>query len=213
MRWIDRLARRIGHWSIPEFPLFIVVANGAIYLLSQVQPFFLDRLLLYPEAVRAGEWWRVVTFLFVPPLAGGPILLVFWLYFLYTCAQALEREWGEFQFCLFYLIGAAATAITALTVVHHSLSNVPLNATLILAFATLFPDFELLLFFILPVKIKYIAWVMWLGIGWSLLMGGFVTRAAVAASLFNYFLFFGPDLWQALKLKIEVARNRRRFRP
>ncbi|MFA5976210.1 MAG: rhomboid family intramembrane serine protease [Elusimicrobiota bacterium] len=212
MRWIDRLERHIGRWSIPEFPLFIVVANGAIYLLSQVQPAFLSQLLLDPDAVRAGQWWRIVTFLFVPPFAGSLILLVFWLYLLYTYAHALEQEWGEFQFCFFYLIGAAATAIAALFIARDTISNVPLNTTLFLAFATLFPNVELLLFFVLPVKVKYIAWVLWGMSGVSLVMGSFVTRVAIAASLLNYLLFFGPELLEALKLRVQVARNRRRFR-
>ena len=188
MRWLDRLERHFGSWSIPQFPLFIAAANGVIYLLAQVQPHFIQRLILDPAAVGAGEWWRVVTFLFVPP-AWGPIAMVFWLYLLYTYAQTLEQEWGEFKFCFFYLIGAVATVLASLFIVQEPLSSVALNTTLFLAFATLFPDFELLLFFILPVKVKYLGWVAWAVIAWSFVTGGFVTRVGIAASLFNYFLF------------------------
>jgi hypothetical protein len=68
------------------------------------------------------------------------------------------------------------------------------------------------LFFILPVKVKYLALLTWLGLAWSFMTGSLVTRVAIAASLVNYALFFGPSLWQALLLKVEVWRNRRRFR-
>ena len=211
MSWLDRLERRFGNWSIPQFPLFIAAANGVIYLLAQTRPDFLYQLLLDPEAIRQGQFWRAVTFLFVPPMMG-PIWMVFWLYLLYQYSIALEHEWGEFRFCLFYLIGALATIIAALGIVHTTLSNIPLNTTLFLAFVTLFPDFELLLFFIIPVKVKYLAYVTWAGVLYFVIFGSFVTRVAIAASLLNYVLFFGPDLWQGFKLRWEVWRNRRRFR-
>src|ERR1035441_1608479 len=91
VKWLDQLERRFHFVAIPEFPLFIATANGLIYLLSQFEPVFVQRLLLDPAAIRAGEWWRGVTFLFVPPQMN-PIFLVFWLLFIYQCAQALEHS-------------------------------------------------------------------------------------------------------------------------
>jgi hypothetical protein len=211
MSLLDRLERRFGAWAIPQFSLFIVMSNGLIYLLAQLRPEFLYRLLLDPEAIRRGEVWRVVTFLFVPPMMG-PLWMVFWLLVLYQCAQALEHEWGDFRFCLFYAIGALATLVAAVWMVGEPLSNVPLNTTLFLAFATLFPNFELLLFFILPVKVKYLAALTWLWMAWAFVTGSTVTRVGIGASLVNYGLFFGPQIWQTAKLKLEVYRNRRRFR-
>ncbi len=211
MTWLDRLERRFGAWAISRFALFIVMANGLIYLLAMARPEFIDRLLLDPDAIRHGEIWRAITFLFVPPQLG-PFWMMFWLLLLYQFALALEQEWGDFRFGLFYGIGALATIVAALWIVGASLSNVPLNTTLFLAFATLFPDFELLLFFILPVKVKYLAWLTWLGMMGSLVMGSEVTRVAIGASLVNYALFFGPQIWETIKLKWNVFQNRRRFR-
>jgi membrane associated rhomboid family serine protease len=212
MRWLDYLERRIGFLSIPQFPLFIAAANGIIYFMSQAQPVFVERLILDPVAVRAGEWWRVITFLFVPPQMN-PLFLVFWLLLLYQYATALENAWGEFHFFIYYLLGAAATVLAALLVLQEPLGNVPLNTSLFLAFATLYPDVELLLFFFLPVKVKYLAWFVWLTIALSFILGSFVTRVALAAALANYALFFGDDIWKAARLRWEVYRNRRRFRP
>lgn len=209
MRYIDKLERRFRHWAIPQFALFIAAANGVIYLLALQRGEFLDQLLLDPNAVRQGQVWRLITFLFVPPMMNI-LLEVFWLLWLYQVAQALENEWGDFRFCLYYAIGGLATIVAALWIVGETLSNVPLNITLFLAFATLYPDFEFLLFFILPVKVKYLAWLIWVGLGWSLITGSMLTRVAIVASLANYALFFGPDLWQSLRLKIQVYRNRHR---
>jgi hypothetical protein len=212
MRWLSYLERRIGFLSIPQFPLFIAAANGIIYFMSQAQPVFVERLILDPVAVRAGEWWRVFTFLFVPPQMN-PLFLVFWLLLLYQYATALENAWGEFHFFIFYLLGAAATVIAALLVLHEPLGNVPLNTSLFLAFATLYPDVELLIFFILPIKVKYLAWFVWLTMAASFVFGSFTTRIAIGASLANYGLFFGADIWMAAQLRWEVYKNRRRFKP
>ena len=211
MSLLDRLERRFGAWTIPQFPLFIVMANGLIYLLAQVNSDFLLRLVLDPQAVRQGEVWRVITFLFVPPMMG-PLWMVFWLLLLYQFAQALEQAWGEFRFLVFYAIGAISMIMAALWIAGDMVSNVPLNTTLFLAFATLFPNFELLLFFILPVKVKYLAMLTWLGLAWALAVGSTTTRVAIGASLVNYFLFFGAQIWETIKLRVDVYRARRRFR-
>lgn len=211
MKWLDRLERRFGNWAIPQFSLFIAAANGLIYVLALQRSEFSYQLILDPEAVRQGQIWRLITFLFVPPPLG-PLGMAFWLLLLFQFAQALENEWGEFRFCLFYALGALATIVAAMGIVGDTLSNAPLNTTLFLAFAALHPDFELLLFFILPVKVKYLAWLTWLGLAWGVITGSAATRVAIGASLINYALFFGPDHWQGLKLKIEVYRNRRRLR-
>jgi membrane associated rhomboid family serine protease len=211
MNFLDKLERRFGNWAIPQFALFIVLANALIYVLSQIRPDFVYQLTLDPEAIRQGrEYWRIVTFLFVPPPLGL-LWMMLWLFVFYQFAQALEQEWGEFRFCLFYVIGALATIIAALCM-GETLSNLPLNTTVFLAFATLFPNLELLLFFIIPIKVKYLAIFTWVGLLWSFIVGNMVTRVAILASLVNYLMFFGPGLWQTLLLKIEVYKNRRRFR-
>jgi hypothetical protein len=211
MKWLDSLERHF-HWlAIPQFPLFIATANGLIYLMAQFEPLFVQRLMLDPVAVRAGEWWRVLTFIFVPPMMS-PIFLVFWLLLLYQYSQALENAWGEFRFFFFYFIGAAATVFAALTILNEPPSNISLNTSLFLAFATLYPDFELLLFFIIPIKVKWLAWFVWITVALSCILGSFVTRVTIAASLSNYLLFFGADIWRSVLLRWEVYRNRRRFR-
>ncbi len=209
MRWLDSLERRFHFVAVPEFPLFIVTANGLIYLMKQFRPAFVYQLILDPAAIRAGQWWRVITFLFVPP-EMGPIWIVFWLVLLYQYSQALESAWGEFRFFFFYLLGALATVVASLTILHEPIGNVSLNTTLFLAFATLFPDFELLLFFILPIKVKYLGWFVWATVLLSFIMGTSVTRVAIGASLINYMLFFGWDIWSGLKLKWQVYQNRKR---
>ena len=117
MKWLDSLGTpfSLGLRIFLNFLSFIVRLRAVfIYLMARVPARTLwNRLLLNPADPilrRAGEWWRVVTFLFVPPMDMNPIFLVFWLLLLYQYAQALEAAWGEFRFFFFYLIGAVATS-------------------------------------------------------------------------------------------------------
>jgi hypothetical protein len=176
-----------------------------------MRPEFYDWLLLDPAAIRGGQYWRLITFLFVPPPMGF-IWMFFWLLVLYQFSLALEREWGDFRFCLFYGIGALSTILAALLIVGDTLTNVPLNTTLFLAFATLFPEYEVLLFFILPVKVKILALITWLWMIWQFAAGSFSMRVAIGASLVNYLIFFGPQIWENIKLRAQVYQNRRRFK-
>jgi hypothetical protein len=194
----------------PQLALFIVIANGLIFLLSQIRPEFAGQLILNPIAISEGQWWRLFTFLFVPPQIGF-FWMLFWLLLLYQLSLALESAWGEFRFFWFYIIGGIAMIVAALGFAHETLPNIPLNTTLFLAFATLFPNFELLLFFILPVKVKYLAALTWIALIWSFFAGDSVVRITILASLVNYVLFFGGSIARTLRLKWEVYRNRRRL--
>ena len=209
-RWFDRLERRFSGWAMPQLSNFIVGMNAAIWALSLARPEFPARLTLEPALVRQGELWRVVTFLFIPP-ETSPLWLFFWLYLLWLYAQHLEARWGDFRFNLFYGIGAAATVLGSLAA-GVPFSNVPLNATIFLAFAHLWPDFELLFFFVLPVKVKWLAWLAWAGIAWSFLVGGGLTRLALLCGLANYALFFGAEHLQSLRQGLALRRHRRRYK-
>ena len=106
--WFDRIERRL-HWlSIPGLASFLVGMNAMVWVMSLLRPAFPSLLVLDPWALRHGQWWRAVTFLFVPP-ASGPIWTIFWLMLLYTFAAALENEWGDVRFNLYYGLGVIAT--------------------------------------------------------------------------------------------------------
>lgn len=208
--WFGRLEYRLGEWAFPQLALFIVAMNAAVYVLSMFRPEFGAMLDLEPALVLQGQVWRLFTFLFIPP-PMRPIWMFFWLYILFVYAQRLEAEWGDFKFNVFYGVGALAT-IAASLILGVGLSNMTLNTTIFLAFAALDPDFELLLFFFLPVKVKYLAWLAWAGISLAFLFGGWGARLALAAGTVNYFLFFGREHWDGVKFRLQVHRNRRRYR-
>lgn len=211
MKWLNQLERKYRRYAIRDLMTYIVVLNVVVAALTFLVPQsnLIGRFALIPEYVLRGEVWRLFTFLTIPP-AMQPLWLFFALYIYYLVGSSLERQWGSFRFNIYYLIGWLAT-LAAAFISGQTVYATHLNLSLFLAFAYLFPNFEFQLFFILPVKVKYLAWLNWFFIGWTVLTGFLPDRLAAAASTVNYFIFFGPDLIKNIKSRRQVMQNRRRF--
>lgn len=211
MTLLTRIERKFGWMAIGQLPVYIVSAQALIYVWALLNPGQIHRLTLNPVAVvQGGEVWRLLTFLFIVP-ARNPIFAFFYLYLFYIYGSALEREWGSFRFTIFYLVGAVGTIVTAF-LFGNAGGSFFLNLTIFLAFAALYPDFVLYLFFILPVKIKWIAWATWAWVAYSFALGGGVMKATILVSIANYLLFFSRHHYENVKTEIERIRHRRRFK-
>ena len=202
--WVDRLERRFGFLAAPGLPIFIVVMTVACALLASFKPEFSDALALDPLALERGQVWRAVTFLFVPPPAG-PLWLILWIAMLYSILQALETAWGEFKFTVFLAIGLLATALGAVAV-GAEFGNGYILLAAFLAFARLMPDREVLVMFVLPVKLRWLAALASLYAALTFVMSGFAGQVWMAAGLAPYILFFGEGHWR------EVSSAWRRWR-
>jgi hypothetical protein len=176
-----------------------------------MNPEGLHFLTLNPAAIVEGrEYWRLLTFLFIPPMQN-PLFTFFFLYLLYVYGSALETEWGSFSFTLFYLCGAMGTVVAAFFF-GGSAGAFYLNTSLFLAFAAVHPDFELLFFFVIPLKIKWLALATWVWFGYLFLGASIATKASLLVSFINYFLFFGPVHFASVRDMIVRTRHRRRFK-
>lgn len=210
MKWIDRLNRKFGRYAITDLIKYIVFLNAVVYVLMLIPGSNLhSRLVLVPELVLRGEIWRLISYIFIPP-ASSPIFILFTLYFYYMVGTNLEAVWGSFRFNLYYFIGMLGTTI-AIFITGGVATPTYINLSLFLAFAYLYPDHQLLLFFILPIKMKYLAYLNWAIIGYSVLTQPIPYKVAAVVSVINFFLFFGPDMLDGLKLKRQVRQNRKRF--
>jgi hypothetical protein len=185
-RLLARLERRFGGLAIPNLILYVVGGMAIVWMLAFVRPDVVERLMLDMPAVRHGQLWRLVTFLFVPTDFGYLVMIN--LYFTWWVGTSLEEAWGAFKFNAFYLFGALATIAAAAFA--GGASNLYLDESLILAFGTLFPDITILLFFVLPVRGKWIGLFAAALMVYEFLTGSLPERAAIAAAFATYFVFF-----------------------
>ncbi|CAN5844677.1 hypothetical protein BH11MYX4_BH11MYX4_09540 [soil metagenome] len=199
-RLLARLERTIlGRIAIEKLTTFIVGGMAIAFVLCQVRPDFRDHLTLVPSLVPT-QPWRLVSFLFIPP--DRSLIWVFLaLYFTWLIGTNLEQEWGALKFNVYYLLGAVGT-MAAGFITGTGQDNEFLNMSLFFAFATLFPDYEIRVFFILPVKMKWLGLLSGALVILQFVLGTVGTKAAIGVVFANYLLFFGGYL-------LALARGRR----
>ena len=211
MNWLDKLERKFGRYAIPNLTVYLLagyVIGFAVYYLA---PNLLRYLTLEPYYILHGQIWRIISWVLIPP-TGSLFSLFFLVLLYYSLGTALERTWGTFRYnvyifsgmlftiagsflcmgVLYLLTGGMATE-TASVVFYggsYAFSTYYINLSIFLAFAATYPDMQVLLMFVIPVKVK------WMGILDAVLMlyyvikGGVFTRFAIIASLLNFVLYF-----------------------
>ena len=179
---------------------YVVIGNVLIYLLDMFSlgggAVGSSLFSFNAPAILSGQVWRLVTFIFVPPSNQNIFFFAITLYFFYFIGNALEREWGSNKFTIFYFFGVLLNILAGFLVGSASMYYV--NMSMFFAFATLFPDLQFLLFFIIPVKAKWLAWfdAAWfaLSIIQYLAYGMFLLAIIPVLAILNYLLFFASDI-------------------
>jgi membrane associated rhomboid family serine protease len=212
-RLLARLERKFGRFAIQRLTSFIVGGMAIVFVLAFSKPEIIDHLALDPGRA-LHEPWRFVTYLFIPT-SMKLIWILFSLYWTWLVGTNLENEWGAFKFNVFYLLGALGTTAAAwLTGIPQG--NFWLNTSLFFAFATIFPNYEILIFFIIPIRVKWLA-LLTLGLlGFYFFQGNIGVKAAIAVAFGNYLLFFAGHLRglaRGQQLQMRQAARRASFRP
>ncbi len=198
---LDWLDRRIGRFAVPNLTLALILGQVVVLLAAMSQQGggeIYNQIALTRADVLGGEWWRLFTFLLVPPPTNLIFTLFFW-YLFFLMGSTLESQWGEFRYNAFLFVGWIATAAATMLTPGGVASNLFLQGSVFLAFARLYPDFQIMLFLIVPIKVKWLALFAWVGYALQLLGGDWSTRAMVIASVLNYLLFFGGEHLRDLK--------------
>lgn len=211
MNWLDRLERKFGRFAIPNLMFLLVILMLVVFFVQFLFPdVYLARMLsLDRNAIFQGQVWRLLTFTMIPP-NGTLLLTLLSLYFYYFIGSSLESAWGSFRFDFYYVCGIIGTIIAAMITGYAS--NIYLNFSLFLAFAMLFPDMQVLLFFIIPIKVKYLALVDALFFIVQFILGGWSTKVAILFCLLNFFLFFGGSFIRKIKQEVGFYKTRKNFR-
>lgn len=213
MTFLDRLERRFGFLAIPGLIRYVMILNILVYLLAIANPGFLSLLVADRDAIWRGELWRLVSWIFIPSAGSGlfgPLFMIFYVYFTWWIGDMLEANWGSFRLTLYYLLGMLGYVAVAL-VFGGSSASISLNFTLFLALATIAPNLEILLFFVFPVKIKWLAIWGLLGPTYMFFVGPPSVQVATTWSLMNYLLFFAPEIIRRMKSDRVNAQRRAKF--
>lgn len=189
--------KRFGAFPLSNITYYLIAGQVVAFLLMMSNPVMGSMLNLKRDLLFSGQWWRLFTFLFIP-LSMSPLWAMLEWYFMYMIGMALEREWGAFQYMVYLLLGYAAAVLGAL-VFGITATNSFIFLSLFLAFAQLNPEFTILLFFILPVKIKWLAWATWFGLGVSVLFSGLGVKIQTVLSVLNFAIFFGKEIVAAFQ--------------
>lgn len=202
MSILDKLERKLHKFAIKNLMFYIIAFNMAVFLVDLLVPSATQLLYLDPALVMKGEVWRLITYLFIPPMLGPSsiIWIIFVLSLYYSIGIGLEQEMGSFRFNVYYFAGMLGTTVASFIASHFFGGGIAtptyLNLSLFFAFARIYPDYEIMIFFILPVKVKYLALINWIFLGINMLMPGIplLYKVAIVVSILNYFLFFGKDI-------------------
>lgn len=216
---VDRFAYSHPRFGIPNLMRYIVIGNVIVYVLTVLSSAQATMFLAFNwSAVCHGEIWRLVTFIFVPGYTSiGDILwLAISLYFYYWIGNMLEREWGTAKFNLYYLSGVLLTLITAIITSffvsgYYVTGADYVNMSMFFGFAMLYPDLRVLLFFFIPVKMKWLAWLDAAFFGLSILSNllrlNFLGALLPLVAILNFFIFF----WNRIMDFIQYKWGRTRY--
>lgn len=211
MSFLNKMQRRFGRHSIAHLTQYIIITYVIGYLLYYLAPQALSWLTLEPYlVVHEFQIWRLFTWVLVPP--GSPdIFTIIMLFFYYSIGTTLERTWGDFLYNVYIFFGMFMTVVGAfiLFVVFRgapvpmggAFSTYYISLSIFLGFALTYPDMQVLLYFIIPLKMKWLALVDVVYLAINLVQGNWATRVVILCSLANVLVFFF------------MSRDLKRFRP
>lgn len=202
---IDRFCAKHPGFGIQNLMLYIVGGQVVVFLLKLFFPDVYQMFDLVGAQVLRGQVWRLVTFVFLPS-SSNPFFLLLSGYFYYWIGQLLEREWGSTKFTLFYLSGVVLSIAYGLAFGIASIYYV--NLSIFLIIATLYGEMQVLLFFVVPIKMKWLAIldvVLILADAVPIArMGWWAGALAPLPSFVNYFIF----TWPVWSYKLGIARRK-----
>ena len=201
MNAIDRFCARHPRFGVPQLMKYVCIASAAFWLLGAVNPVLLSYLRFDPELVLRGQVWRLVTFALYPPSTGMLAFIAF--YFYYWIGSTLEQNWGTAKFNIYFFSGILLTLLYGFLI--YAITGLPirLNAeyvylSMFFSFAVMFPDMQVLLFFIIPIKMKWLALVDAAFFVLGIVRTAFPLNLLPVVAVLNFFVFCGGELWRMI---------------
>ncbi|MBR6451648.1 MAG: hypothetical protein IKS87_02995 [Lachnospiraceae bacterium] len=203
-RFLDKMEKKIGRYAIRNLSLYLIAGYVIGYILGYTGS--LEFLNLNPYRILHGQVWRIFTWILMPPTSLN-IFTIIMLFFYYSIGTSLERTWGTFRYNVYLFSGMLFTLIGAFALygvyillgypaepvgsfVSAYISTYYINLSIFLAFAACYPNMQVLLYFIIPVKIKWLAWLDLAILALSFFQGNVPIKVAIITSLLNFAIFF-----------------------
>ena len=208
-RNFERFCFRNRNKGIPNLMLYIVLGTAVVYFVTMLfGNLGLYAFLMFDRTqILHGQIWRLFTYPLVSGIGTNPLIIAIVFMCYYSLGKAMENMWGTFKFNLFYLCGILLIDIYSLFFNVHADAGY-LNLSLLLSYATMYPDAQFLIMFIIPVKAWFLA-LMYLG---TILYGLFAYRFPAnlfpLVALANYFLFFGKDVLNLIPVSWQLNARR-----
>lgn len=208
MSFLDKLEKRFGSWAIHGLTNYIVVGQALTFLMVSLSPPETAIRILELMEYRlvnflGGYFWNPFSFILIPKTFSF-IWIFFSLMILHMMGSALEEHWGAFRYNLYVLLGIVFVVASGVVFPYHAFSSYFLLTSIFLAFAYLHPEIELNIFFVLPVKMKWLGWFTFVLALFFVLREGAATKLEFVASLINFPIFFGAEILRRIRSKKRV---------
>ena len=204
MKFFDKLERKLGRFGIPNLTIYMIICYVIGYALMIVNPGILNWLSLEPAYILRGQVWRLVTWVLYPPSTSGVLwFAIAVLFFYYPIGTSLERTIGTFKYTLYILSGVIFTILGAFilyfllggnVLVGNVFSTYYISLSTFLAYAMCYPDMQVLLMFIIPVKMKWMAIFYVVIVVYEMIQyimaGAWYLVIPIVASLLNFIIFY-----------------------
>ena len=197
MNAIHRFCYKHPNFGLRNLMKYICIANVAFWLLGAVNGVLASYLYFDPSMILHGQVWRLITFALCPP--SFSLLALVAIYFYYWIGSTLEQHWGTPLFNIYVLFGVVLTVIYGFAVYFITGRPLVVDAqyvylSMFFAFAALYPDMQVLLFFFIPIKLKWLALVDAVYFLLGVVTTGFPANLLPVVAISNVLLFCGSDL-------------------
>ncbi|MGN0300795.1 MAG: hypothetical protein ACI4C2_05535, partial [Lachnospiraceae bacterium] len=201
---LDKMEKKLSRYAISNITLYLIICYAFGYAIELINPLFLNYLTLEPAKILHGQIWRLITWVIVPPSSSNLFFVLIMLYFYYSVGRSLEHVWGTYKLNVYLFSGIIFTIIGAFLLwaitslmgyggmvgFGYFFSTYYINMSLFLAYAFTFPDMYVMLFFILPIKVRALGIIYIILMVVSIIQGGLVTGIVIISSLLNFAIFF-----------------------
>ena len=195
MNWFARFEKKYGKYYIPNLMKYLMIIYAIGFILTLLRPdLYHNYLALDVPKILKGQIWRIVTWL-AYPIDTSRIFGILMIFLYFSLGMALEKVWGSFRFNIFMFMGMGLHIIATFVIyfifgINMHLTPDNLNMSIFLAFAITFPDIYFLLFFVIPIKAKYLGIFYALMEVLSFMESGIAGKVTIFLCFLNVLIYF-----------------------